>query len=116
MIATAVSIYLQDYRGASILAILLMINACIGYFQEAKAERIVQSLKKMLYPIAKVKRNGKLIEIKTSELVPGDIVFVDEGDNISADMRVIEEMNLQTNDFSLTGESSPVNKYVHVIK
>lgn len=116
IIATVISIYLQDYRGASILAVLLLINACIGYFQEAKAEKIMQSLKKMLYPVAKVKRNGKLVEIKSAELVPGDVVFVDEGDNIPADLRIIEEMNMQTNDFSLTGESSPVNKYVHAIK
>jgi len=87
----------------------------MGYFQEAKAERIMQSLKKMLNPVAKVKRNGKLIEVKSSELVPGDVVFVDEGDSIPADLRIIEEMNLQTNDFSLTGESSPVNKYTHAI-
>lgn len=116
IIATVISVYLQDYRGASILAILLFINACIGYFQEAKAEKIMKALKKMLHPVAKVKRDGKLIEINISELVPGDVVFLDEGDSIPADLRIIEEMNLQTNDFSLTGESSPVNKYVHVIK
>jgi Ca2+-transporting ATPase len=78
MIATVISIYLHDYRGASILGALLLINACIGYFQEAKAERIMQSLKKMLHPVAKVKRDGKIIEVKASELVPGDVVFVDE--------------------------------------
>jgi Ca2+-transporting ATPase len=78
IIAVVISIYLQDYRGATIMAILLLVNVCIGYFQEAKAERIMQSLKKMLYPVAKVKRDGKLIEVKASELVPGDIVFVDE--------------------------------------
>ncbi|MFA6256464.1 MAG: cation-transporting P-type ATPase [Candidatus Absconditabacterales bacterium] len=116
IIAVVISIYLQDYRGATIMAILLLVNVCIGYFQEAKAERIMQSLKKMLYPVAKVKRDGKLIEVKASELVPGDIVFVDEGDSIPADLRIIQEMNLQTNDFSLTGESSPVNKYIHEIK
>ena len=116
IIATLISVYLQDYRGAMILGILLFINACIGYIQEAKAERIMQALKKMLHPVAKVKRDGKLIEINVSELVPGDVVFLDEGDSVPADLRVIEEMNLQTNDFSLTGESSPVNKYVHAIK
>jgi Ca2+-transporting ATPase len=116
IIAAVISIYLHDYRGASILAILLLVNVLIGYFQEAKAERIMQSLKKMLHPVAKVQRGGKLIEVKASELVPGDVVFVDEGDSIPADLRLIEEMNLQTNDFSLTGESSPVKKYVHAIK
>ena len=116
MIAIVISVYLHDFRGASILTVLLLINACIGYFQEAKAEKIMQALKKMLNPVAKVKRDGKIIEVKTSELVPGDVVFVDEWDSIPADLRIIEEMNLQTNDFSLTGESSPVNKYIHAIK
>jgi Ca2+-transporting ATPase len=116
VIATIISVYLQDYRGASILGVLLLINAFIGYIQEAKAEKIMQSLKRMLHPIAKVKRDGKLIEVRASELVPGDVVFLDEGDSVPADLRIIEEMNLQTNDFSLTGESSPVNKYVHAIK
>jgi len=62
----------------------------------------MQSLKKMLNPVAKVKRDGKLVEVQAAELVPGDVVFVDEGDSVPADLRVIEEMNLQTNDFSLT--------------
>lgn len=116
VVATVISVYLQDYRGASILAILLLINAFIGYFQEAKAAKIMQSLKKMLHPVAKVKRDGKIIEVNVSELVPGDIVFIDEWDSIPADLRIIQEINLQTNDFSLTGESNPVNKYVHEIK
>jgi Ca2+-transporting ATPase len=78
IIAVAISIYLQDYRGATIMAILLLVNVTIGYIQEAKAARIMDSLKKMLYPVAKVKREGKLVEIKASELVPGDVIFVDE--------------------------------------
>ena len=78
IIAVIISIYLQDYRGATIMTVLLLINVCIAYFQEAKAEKIMESLKKMLHPVAKVKRDGKLVEIKASELVPGDIVFVDE--------------------------------------
>jgi len=116
IVSTGIAIYLQDYRGATILSLIVIVNAVIGFLQEAKAEKIMQSLKKMLNPVAKVKRDGKLIEIKVSELVPGDVVFVDEGDSVPADIRVIEEMNLQTNDFSLTWESSPVNKYVHAIK
>jgi len=98
------------------LSIIVIVNAIIGYVQEAKAEKIMQSLKKMLNPVAKVKRDAKLIQVNAAELVPGDLVFVDEGDSIPADLRVIEEINLQTNDFSLTGESSPVNKYPHAIK
>jgi Ca2+-transporting ATPase len=78
IIAAIISVYLHDYRGASILAILLLVNVFIGYIQEAKAEKIMQALKKMLHPVAKVKRGGRIIEVKASELVPGDVVFVDE--------------------------------------
>jgi len=116
IVSTGIAIYLQDYRGATILSIIIIANSIIWYIQEAKAEKIMQSLKKILNPVAKVKRDGKLIEVQAAELVPGDVVFVDEGDSIPADLRIIEEMNLQTNDFSLTGESSPLNKYVHAIK
>lgn len=92
-----------------------MINAAIGYIQEAKAERIMESLKKMMNPVAKVKRDGKLVEEKVENLVVGDCVYIEEGDNVPADLRIFEENNLQTNDFSLTGESSPVNKFTHFI-
>ena len=75
----------------------------------------MESLKKMLFPIAKVKRNGKLIEEKAEELVPGDIIYIEEGDNVPADIRILQESELQANDFSLTGESNPVNKFTHAI-
>ena len=70
MASAAISFYLQDYRGATILGGILLLNVIIGYTQEAKAERIMESLKKMLFPIAKVKRDGKLIEEKAENLVP----------------------------------------------
>jgi len=110
-----VSIYLQDYRWATILSIIVVINAVIWYVQEAKAEKIMQSLKKLLHPSAKVLRDGKLIEEKAENLVPWDIVYIQEWDSLPADLRVIDETNLQTNDFSLTWESSPVNKFTHEI-
>lgn len=115
MVSSAISFYLQDYRGATILAGTLLLNVIIGYIQEAKAEKIMESLKKMLFPIAKVKRDGKLIEEKAENLVPGDIIYIEEGDNVPADIRIIQESELQVNDFSLTGESNPVNKFHHEI-
>ncbi len=110
-----ISLYLQDFRWATILTFIILVNAIIGYIQEAKAERIMESLKKMLHPNAKVKRNGKMIEELAEELVPGDIVYVEEWDSIPADMRIIQESEFQTNDFSLTWESNPVNKFTHKI-
>lgn len=110
-----VSFYLQDFRGVTILTFIILVNAIIGYVQEAKAERIMESLKKMLHPNAKVKRNGVMIEILSEELVPWDIVYIEEWDSIPADMRLIQESEFQTNDFSLTGESNPQNKFTHEI-
>jgi P-type Ca2+ transporter type 2C len=110
-----ISRYLQDYRGATILWIILLINVVIWYAQEAKAERIMESLKKMLFPTAKVKRDGKLIEEKAENLVPWDIIYIEEGDNVPADIRILQESELQANDFSLTGESNPMNKFTHGI-
>lgn len=111
-----ISFYLQDYRWVTILTIIILINAIIGYVQEAKAERIMESLKKMIHPNAKVKRNGIMIEELAEELVPWDIVYVEEGDSIPADMRILQESEFQTNDFSLTGESNPQNKFTHEIE
>ena len=101
-----VSIYLDDTRWATILWVIIIINAAIWYIQEAKAEKIMDSLKSMMNPIAKVKRNWKLIEASIESLVPGDIVYIEEWDNIPADLRIFEENNLQANDFSLTWESN----------
>ncbi|MDD3263204.1 MAG: cation-transporting P-type ATPase [Candidatus Absconditabacteria bacterium] len=114
--AMLISLYLKDYRGSIILGAIIIINAIIGYLQEAKAEKIIESLKKMVHSHAKVKRNGKLIEIAVEKVVPGDIIYIEEGDSIPADLRIIENNNLQTNDFALTGESNPVSKFTHAIK
>lgn len=75
----------------------------------------MESLKKMLFPTAKVKRNGKLVEERAENLVPGDIIYIEEGDNVPADLRILQESELMSNDFSLTGESNPVNKFIHAI-
>ncbi|HCB51150.1 TPA: hypothetical protein DEP21_00990 [Patescibacteria group bacterium] len=94
---------------------IIIINAIIGYIQEAKAAKIMESLKNILHPTAKVKRNGKLIEESAENLVPGDIIYMEAGENIAADVRIFEESEFQTNDFSLTGESNPVHKFTHAI-
>ena len=110
-----ISFYLKDFKWVTILTFIILINAIIGYIQEAKAEKIMDSLKKMLHPNAKVKRNGKIVEEHSENLVPWDIVYIEEWDSIIADMRIIQESEFQTNDFSLTGESNPVNKFTHEI-
>jgi Ca2+-transporting ATPase len=115
VISSIISLYLQDYRSSTILIIIVFINAIIGFIQEYKAEKILESLKMIIHPQAKVLRNNKTREINSSELVPGDIVYIEAGDSVPADLRVLEEMNLGTNDFALTGESNPTRKFSRTI-
>jgi len=115
IVSDGISLYLQDYRWVVVLTSIIFINAFIGYIQEVKAEKIMESLKKMIHPNTKVKRNWILVEKLAEELVPGDIVYIEEWESIPADMRIIQESEFQTNDFSLTWESNPQKKYTHEI-
>ena len=92
-----------------ILAVCIL-NAIIGTAQESKAEKSLEALKKMSSPTCFVRREGKVVEIKAEELVPGDIVILEEGRTVPADLRLTETYNLKTDESSLTGESLPVEK------
>src|SRR5690606_12622729 len=92
-----------------ILAVVI-INALIGFVQEMKAEQAVSALKKMIVPKARVMREGKEFVIPSGELVPGDIIILEEGESIPADARIITSKNLQVTEASLTGESIPESK------
>jgi len=92
-----------------ILAVVL-VNAIIGVAQENKAEKSLEALQKLSSHVAKVMRNGKLEVIPSSQLVPGDIVILDTGDYVPADLRIIEAINLKSQEAALTGESVPVEK------
>ena len=115
LISAALSVYLKDGRTALILLLIALMNTAVGFFQEHRAETLLESLEQLLVAKAKVLRVGKLREIDASELVIGDIVYLEEGDSVPADLRVIDEEELATNDFALTGESSPSRKFVHAI-
>lgn len=115
IVAGFLSLYMQDWNGATVLFLIVTINACIGFFQEYKAEKIMSALKMMIHPKAKAIRNGQEIEINSDELVPGDIVKLEEGDAVPADLRVFKHAQLSTNDFALTGESNPTRKFSHAI-
>lgn len=92
-----------------------ILNAIISTVQESKAEKSLEALKKMSSPTCIVRRDGKLIELKAEELVPGDIVIIEEGRTIPADLRLIETINLKTDESSLTGESLPVEKDANIV-
>jgi len=115
LLSAVFSIYLRDAKTATILILIALMNASVGYFQEHKAETLMESLEQLLVPRTKVLRDGKLHEIDASELVVGDIVYLEEGDSVPADLRIMDEVELATNDFALTGESNPSRKFVHAI-
>jgi len=116
IIAGIISYAIGNFRDGTIMFIIVLINAIIGYLQEYKAEKIMDSLKKLVQSPAKVFRDSELIEFPQDNLVPGDIISLDEGDKVPADIRIIESFNLRTNDFSLTGESMPQEKHSNTIK
>ena len=116
IVAGIISLAIGNLRDGSIMFIIVLINASISYFQEHKAERIMDSLKKLVQSPAKVFRNGELVELPQEKLVPGDVIYLEEGDKAPADIRIIESFNLRTNDFSLTGESMPQGKHSNTIK
>ena len=99
-----------------IILLVVVVNAVIGVAQESKAEKSLEALQKLSDHASKVIRNGNMKVIPARELVPGDIVVLDTGDYIPADLRIIEAINLKSQESSLTGESVPVEKETDVIE
>ncbi|NSL51077.1 calcium-transporting P-type ATPase, PMR1-type [Calidifontibacillus erzurumensis] len=99
-----------EISDAIIILVVILVNACIGVIQESKAEQALEELKKIATPKAVVKREGIIKEVPSQQIVPGDIVIVDAGRYIPADLRLIEAVNLKIEESSLTGESVPVEK------
>lgn len=99
-----------DFTDSVIIIAIVILNAVMGVFQESRAEKAVEELKKMSAPKARVIRSGKIKEIPSEEIVPGDILILEAGDMVSADARIIENKGLMTDESALTGESHPVSK------
>ena len=99
-----------------IILIVVIVNAIIGVTQESKAEKSLEALQKLTDHASKVIRNGEITVVPAKELVPGDIVVLDTGDYIPADLRIIEAVNLKSQEASLTGESVPVEKNAEKIE
>jgi Ca2+-transporting ATPase len=115
VVSAAFSLYLHDVKTATIMFIIALMNAVVGFFQEHKAESLLSSLEQLVVPHAKVMRHGKTQEIESGDLVPGDVIYIEAGDSVPADARVVQEDELATNDFALTGESQPTRKFKHAI-
>ena len=122
LLSVAISIYNSVHSGEAfdfadpiIILGVCVLNAIIGTVQENKAEKSLEALKKMSSPTCVVRRDGKLIELKAEELVVGDIVILEEGRTVPADLRLISSINLKTDESSLTGESLPVEKDANIV-
>lgn len=113
--SSILSFALGDDRTAVVLLALVIFNTTIGFLQEFKASRVMESLKRLVVGEATVIRGGKKMSIPSSALVVGDIVYVEEGNAVPADLRIIEENELSTNDFALTGESNPTRKFTRAL-
>jgi potassium/sodium efflux P-type ATPase len=101
---------------AIVIILILIVNAVLGYMQEAKAEAAVEALAQMTAPQTSVLRGGKVMRINTAEVVPGDIIVLAEGDSISADGRLVNAASLRIAEASLTGESVPVGKKPDILE
>jgi Ca2+-transporting ATPase len=110
LVAAVIEIFLNKYTESAAIFIVLLINAVLGYTQEYKAQTSIEALRKIAAPKAKVLRDSVHTQIETANLVPGDIIFLETGDKVSADARLIDAANLQAQESSLTGESVPVEK------
>ncbi|MCF6158266.1 MAG: cation-transporting P-type ATPase [wastewater metagenome] len=112
VIATGVSFAFDEWVEGIAIAIVIVINTAIGFFMELKAIRSMEALRKLEKVTAKVIRGGETEEVSADEIVPGDIVILDGGDIVPADLRLQEASKLQTDESTLTGESTPVGKQV----
>lgn len=110
IIAAAISLFLGLLDDAVFIVLVLILNAVIGYFQESRAEKDIRSLGRMLISRARVQRNGHFREIDSSELVPGDLVWLESGARVPADIRLVSAHGLRVDQSLLTGESVPVEK------
>lgn len=117
LVAAALSVITEGMHGltdALIILAVVILNAAFGVYQEGQAEAAIEALKDMSSQIARVRRDGHVVEIDSRELVPGDIVMLEAGDVVPADMRLLEAASLKIEEAALTGESVPVEKDLSV--
>jgi Ca2+-transporting ATPase len=113
--AAVISGAVKEIADSVIILLVVILNSILGVVQEGKAEKAIEALQKMASPYSKVRRSGKVAQIKSEEIVPGDIILLEAGDAVPADMRLIEASSLKIEEASLTGESVPTEKNAAVI-
>jgi len=108
--AAAVSAALGEIADAIAIAVIVIVNAVVGFFQEHRAENALEALRTMTAPRARVRRDGRQAVIAAADVVPGDVLLLEAGDVVAADGRLLEAHRLSTNEAALTGESAPAEK------
>lgn len=106
---------IRELTDTIVILVVIIINSIMGFVQEYKAEKAIQALKELASPASRVLRDGKEQEISSNLIVPGDIIKLVSGDLVPADCRILEQVNLQTNESPLTGESTPVQKTIKIL-
>ena len=108
--AAAVSMIFAEWAEAIVILVVIALNATVGVIQEKKAANALEALRKMTAPAARVLREGEESVVPAAELVPGDVVYLEDGAIVPADIRIIQDANLKVQEAALTGESLPVDK------
>ncbi len=114
--ACVVTAFLNEWVDSGVILGVVLVNAVIGYLQESKAERAIEALSRMVLTEATVRRGGRKKRVPASDLVPGDVVLLQSGDRVPADLRLVAVRNLQCDESALTGESMPVGKHAESLE
>ena len=112
LIAAGITVLIGHWVDAAVITAVVILNALIGFIQEGKAEKAIDAIRNMLSPQATVSRDGTRTTLPAEQLVPGDVVFIQSGDKVPADVRLLTSKNLRVDEASLTGESVPVEKTI----
>ena len=116
LVAALVSLVLGEYTEVVVIMAIVVLNAALGFTQEYRAEQAMDALKALAEPLVRVRRDGRVQERPSHEIVPGDIVLLEAGNLVPADGRVLKSINLKVDEAALTGESEPVEKDVQAIQ
>ncbi|NLT44914.1 MAG: HAD-IC family P-type ATPase, partial [Thermotogaceae bacterium] len=110
IVASVITAFVGELRDTIVILAIVALNTILGFTQEYRAEKAMAALKKMSVPRVKVRRDGQIVEINSTEIVPGDVVILEAGNIVPADMRLVESTNLKIQESALTGESEAVEK------